>query len=63
MKCNVGKIDRIIRIVAGAAILGAGVYLQSWWGAVGLVLLGTAFVKLCPIYMLLRLNTCEVEQG
>ena len=29
MKPNVGSIDRILRIIAGLAILGAGYYYQS----------------------------------
>jgi len=34
MKTNVGTIDRIIRIIVGCAILGAGYYFKSWWGLV-----------------------------
>jgi hypothetical protein len=62
MKKNVGDVDRIIRAVAGFAVLGAGFYFQSWWGALGLVLLGTAAIGWCPPYALLGLNTCSKEQ-
>jgi hypothetical protein len=31
--CHVGKTDRVLRIMAGLAIIGAGVALQSGWGA------------------------------
>ena len=44
MKKNVGDVDRIIRAVAGFAVLGAGFYFQSWWGALGIVLLATAAI-------------------
>ena len=37
MKPNVGGVDRVVRAVAGLAILGAGVYFKSWWGLVGLI--------------------------
>ena len=29
MKANVGSIDRVIRLIAGLAILGAGYYFKS----------------------------------
>ncbi|WP_351125036.1 DUF2892 domain-containing protein, partial [Shewanella sp. T24-MNA-CIBAN-0130] len=35
MKCNIGKTDKIIRVILGACIIAVGVYYQSWWGAVG----------------------------
>jgi len=47
---NIGANDRIIRIVLGLVIIGAGVYFQSWWGAVGLILVVTGLVRWCPIY-------------
>jgi hypothetical protein len=55
--CNVGKVDRVIRIVAGLAILGAGVALHSWWGAVGVVPLATGFLRWCPAYIPVGINT------
>ena len=61
MNKNVGGIDRGIRIVAGVAAIGAGLYFQSWWGAVGLVLIATALVSWCPPYALLGINTCKTK--
>jgi hypothetical protein len=61
MPCNVGGIDRIARIIAGIAIIGAGVYLQSWWGAVGAVPLLTGAIGMCPLYFPLKLSTCQAE--
>jgi len=58
MKCNVGKIDRVARIVGGIAIIGAGVYFGSWWGAIGLLPLGTALIGWCPGYALFGASTC-----
>jgi hypothetical protein len=51
MKCNVGKTDRMLRIVAGLAIMGAGVYFQSWLGAIGVVPLLTGIFRFCPAYL------------
>ncbi|MFW2440362.1 MAG: YgaP-like transmembrane domain, partial [Arenicellales bacterium] len=39
MKKNVGGIDKKIRIIAGVAAIAAGLYFQSWWGAIGVVFL------------------------
>lgn len=59
MEKNVGSIDRTLRFVVGAAIIGAGVYFQNWWGAVGLVLVATAAMGWCPPYAMLGINTCK----
>lgn len=57
MKKNVGSIDRLIRLILGVAALGAGYYFQSWFGLVGLVLIGTALINWCPIYAALGIGT------
>ncbi len=57
MTCNMGKADRIFRAVVGAAILGVGLYYQSWWGLVGLIPLGTASIGYCPVYSPFRIST------
>ena len=57
MTCNVGKADRIVRIVAGVAILGAGVALQSWWGLIGIVPLLTGILRWCPAYVPVGIST------
>jgi hypothetical protein len=57
MKCNVGKTDRVLRIVAGLGIIGFGLATQNWWGAVGIVPLFTGFVRWCPAYVPLKIST------
>lgn len=59
MKQNMGTADRIIRAVVGLGILGAGYYFKSWWGLVGLIPLGTAFVSFCPAYLPFGLSTLK----
>lgn len=61
MKMNVGKADRIVRIVLGLVIIGIGVWLKSWWGLIGLIPLGTALINFCPIYHLLGVSTCRIK--
>lgn len=57
MTKNIGGIDRTIRIVVGLALIGWGVYAQNWWGAIGIVPLGTALIGWCPAYAPFGLKT------
>ncbi|KAA3610718.1 MAG: DUF2892 domain-containing protein [Calditrichaeota bacterium] len=56
---NVGSADKIIRIVLGVAIGAWGIWAQSWWGLVGLLPLGTAFMGFCPAYFPFKLSTIK----
>lgn len=56
---NIGKIDKILRIVLGIAILVIGYMNHSWWGLIGLIPLGTAVLGYCPLYPLVGLNTAN----
>ena len=55
--CNEGKIDRIIRVILGVAIIAWGVMANNWLGAIGLIPLGTAAIGFCPLYAILKINT------
>lgn len=59
MKPNVGGLDRIVRIVGGLVILGAGYYYKSWWGLIGIVPLLTAVFRFCPAYLPFGLSSCS----
>jgi type IV secretory pathway TrbD component len=54
---NVGSADRNIRIILGIAIIIVGIFLQSWWGLIGLIPLVTAGLNFCPLYTVLRIST------
>ncbi len=62
---NVGGIDRILRIVIGAALLIAYVLLPnaSWLLLIGVVPLATGLFRTCPAYALLGMSTCPAKQG
>ena len=63
MKKNIGSTDRAIRMIAGVAIIGAGVYFQSWWGALGAIPIITALIGWCPPYAALGISTCKPSSG
>lgn len=57
-KYNMGKTDRIIRAVLGVLLIGnVFVALQHPVGWIGVILLATAIVGICPLYSLLGVNT------
>jgi hypothetical protein len=57
MKTNVGGVDKAIRIIAGIVIIGLGIYLKSWWGLVGVLVLGTGLLNFCVLYVPLGIST------
>jgi hypothetical protein len=61
MKKNMGRTDRTVRTVLGIGILVLGLVGGSWWGLVGLIPLGTAFVGFCPAYLPFGISTCSTD--
>ena len=60
MKANVGGIDRIVRALAGIAlILWAAVLGGPVWAYIGIVPLFTAAVGWCPAYLPFGISTCR----
>ena len=63
MTCNIGKTDRIIRVLSGALFVGAGFYFAGKIGIVlgvlGLIPLLTGLVGVCPAYTLFKIDTCK----
>jgi hypothetical protein len=57
-RLNVGNIDRALRILLGIALIAlAASGTIGYWGYIGIVLLLTGVVALCPLYTLLGLRT------
>lgn len=63
MRPNMGSLDRIIRGVAGLALLAFALGLifpgtgWNWLGWIGVVLIITALVRICPAYTLIGVRT------
>lgn len=64
MKCNVGGIDRILRIAVGIVLVGlAANGVIGWWGWLGFIPLATGIFRFCPAYPLLGMNSCGTSSG
>ena len=62
MKKNIGKIERIIRVVVGTALCSlAFVGPQNLWFLIGVVPILTGLVGWCPPYQLLGISTCKID--
>lgn len=63
MKTNVGSIDRILRIIIGAALIGLTLTnIIGWWGWIGIIPLGTALIGFCPLYKIFGLSSCPLKK-
>lgn len=65
MKCNVGGADRTMRFLSGAALVGAGLFVEMekeiriaafLGGAIALI---TAALRYCPANAMIGVNTCH----
>ncbi|MEF8806439.1 YgaP family membrane protein [Natronomonas sp.] len=72
METNIGSTDRIVRLVAGVILAGLG--LANFAGVVelgytvaliaiivGAVLVGTAMTRMCLIYRIAGVDTCQTR--
>jgi hypothetical protein len=61
MTSNVGGIDRVLRFFLGLAILSAIAWYPGdarWLGLLGLIPLGTALFRFCPLYTVFGISSC-----
>lgn len=59
---NIGSLDRIVRIIAGVALIAFALYgpadmTWKWIGWIGVVPLVTALINWCPLYTVLGIKT------
>ncbi len=62
MKCNVGGMDRALRIIVGLMLIGLA-YTETVgnWGYIGVVPLLTGVFGFCGAYTLFGLNSCKTK--
>lgn len=66
MKQNVGKLDRILRVVFGVALLAFAFFsghAYAWIGYLGIIPLVTAAIGNCPVYSIFGISSCPVKTG
>ena len=67
MTKNMGGIDRIVRLVAGAVLIAYALNLiapntgYNVWGWIGVVPILTALIGWCPAYLPFGIKTCKTE--
>ncbi|MDN0077718.1 DUF2892 domain-containing protein [Crenobacter sp. SG2303] len=63
MQANIGGVDRVVRIVAGLALVGAALGgLIGAWGWFGIVPLATGAIGYCPAYKLFGFRSCPLQK-
>jgi hypothetical protein len=62
MKANVGGIDRVLRIAAGAALIAWALLGGPVWAWIGVVALATGLMNFCPAYSILGMSTCKTKE-
>lgn len=68
MKHNIGRNDRILRVIVGSVLLMiAGIIVSGTAGIImaglGLIPLATGLIGNCPAYSIFNVNTCESQKG
>lgn len=61
MTKNVGRLDRVLRLIVGVMLLGLYGALDpplKYFTLIGLVLVATAASGFCPLYTLFGVSTC-----
>lgn len=71
MTVNVGTVDRVLRAILGLVLLWlaffsgyaafAGGFLKYAAVVVGLVMLATAALRICPLYSIFGFKTCKAN--
>ncbi|MBT9590939.1 MAG: DUF2892 domain-containing protein [Thiobacillus sp.] len=62
MLANVGTLDRVVRVVAGIALIAWALMGGPVWAWIGVLPLATGLFKTCPAYSLLGINSCGMKK-
>ncbi|MCS6787187.1 MAG: DUF2892 domain-containing protein [Thiobacillaceae bacterium] len=63
MTCNVGTVDRILRIVVGLGLVIWALAGGPMWAWIGLAPLITGAIGWCPVYFPFGLSTCKPKDS
>ena len=66
-KTNVGDTDRLLRFTVGVVLIALvfvgdriGLPIGNW-GWLGIIPIATGFLRTCPLYSLIGVNTCKTQ--
>jgi hypothetical protein len=63
MACNVGSIDRILRIVVGIVLVAWAALMDGpSWAWIGVLPLATGLIGWCPAYLPMGVKTCSTNK-
>lgn len=63
MKTNEGTLDRIVRVIAGLALIALTLTgTIGAWGWIGVVPLLTGILGVCPAYIPFGISTCPMKK-
>jgi hypothetical protein len=63
-KCNVGKAERIVRVIFGAAVFSLAFWgPRTPWAFAGLIFVLTGALGHCPIFTMIGVSTCARKKG
>lgn len=55
---NIGNVDRALRIIAGLILVALAAFgAIGTWGYLGVILVATGMIAICPLYTLLGVRT------
>jgi len=63
MKINVGKLDRVARVIVGAGLVAWAATSGPVWAWIGVIPLATGAIGMCPLYSLVGINTCPRDKS
>lgn len=58
--CNSGKLDRIARIIIGLILIVLAILTKQYFLYIGVIPLFTGLFGFCPLYTIIKLNTCKM---
>lgn len=61
MQANVGRIDRVVRIAGGVALIAWALLGGPAWAWIGVLPLATGAIGWCPAYLPFGLSTCNTR--
>lgn len=65
MHVNVGRFERMVRVMVGLALLSSPFWLDTpwrWLGLIGLMPLATGLAGRCPAYRIVGVATCRMRK-